>query len=301
MAIYDSSSLGTTANRVTFNAYTTFPVYRVRSRMPMRRQIRELDIPIPFESGISDFETLEGQSVYVIEGTMYPGTEAQYDAGIQALRSVASLEIAQDDNLSDRGYVPYIFADASGNKQIFMKVLYVDIREDTRQGLVQPFRLICKVKDPTIFGGTMKTASTQGSDPTTVSGDAVYDFPYPVVYGASTYSTSSIATNNGDLATYPASIQVYGPINTPTITNTTTGESITVSTNLSTASNILTLTYDKDTLTVDVDGNSVLGNVTATSTFFKLQPGANIITLTGASFSSGAYVVVNYYDAWPLS
>lgn len=301
MAIYDSSSLGTTNNKITFNAYTTFPVYRVRSRMPMRRQMRELDIPIPFESGISDFETLEGQSVYVIEGTMYPGTDAQYDTGIQALRAVASLEIAQDDNLSDDGYVPYIFADASGNKQIFMKVLYVDIREDTRQGLVQPFRLICKVKDPTIFGGTAKTASTQGSDPTTVGGDAVYDFPYPVIYGASTYSTSSVANNAGDLATYPSSIVVTGPINTPTITNTTTGEYITISTNLATSSNILTLTYDKDTLTVEVDGNSVLSSVTAASTFFKLQPGANIITLTGASFSSGAYVVVNYYDAWPLS
>lgn len=299
MSIFDTSTLGTTTNQITFNG-TTFPIFRVVSRAPQRRQIRELDIPIPFEDGISDFQTLEGASAYVIEGVMYPGGEIDYDNGLAKLRKLASLDIEQADSASDSGYVPYVYTEGTGNKQVFVKVLYVDLPETTRKGLVQPFRLICKVKDPTIFSAQSYTASTQGSDPTVGGGTSRYPFQFPILWGASTYSSSNVATNSGDLPGYPASIKVYGPINTPTITNSTTGEYITVNTNVSNGS-ILTIAYDKNSLTADVDGVSVLSSVTAASTFFKLQPGANILTLTGSAFSSGAYLTVNYYWTWPLS
>lgn len=300
MSIYGSSYIGTATNRVNFNT-TTFPIFRIQSRRPQQRQIRDLDIPIPFEAGISDFETLEGKSAYIIEGVMYPGTESQYDSGLASLRKLASLDISQDDSASDDGYVPYVYSEFSQDKQINMKVLYVDIPENTRKGLVQPFRLVCKVKDPVIQSATAKTASTQGVDPTTLGGAAVYAFSYPIVYGATTYAASNVAINAGDLPYYPSSIQVVGPVNSPTITNTTTGEFITVATNLSSSSDVLSITYDKDSLSVTVNGVSVLSSVSASSTFFKLEPGNNIITLTGSSLSSGAYVVVNYRDTWPLS
>lgn len=300
MAIYGDSSLGTTANRVNFNAFNTFPIYRIISRRPQQRQIRDLDIPVPFESGISDFETLIGKVAYVIEGIMYPGGESEYDAGLAALRKLANLEVAQSDNLADDGYVPYIFEEFARDKQIFMKVLYVDVPENTRKGLVQPFRLVCKVKDPTIYGYPSKTASTQGTDPTTLGGTAVFPFSFPIIFGASTISVSNVAINNGDVPGYPASITVVGPINNPTITNTTTGEYITVSTNLATSSDVLVITYDKDTLSVTSNGVSVLSNVTTASTYFKLEPGDNTITLTGSTIGSGAYVSVAYYDSWSL-
>jgi hypothetical protein len=299
MSIYDTSTLGTATNQIIFNG-TTLPIYRVISRAPQRRQIRDLDIPIPFESGISDFQTLEGSSAYIIEGVMYPGNETDYNNGLAALRKLASLDIEQADTGADTGYVPYVYTEATGNKQVFLKVLYVDVPESTRKGLVQPFRLVCKVKDPTIFSAATSSASTQGSDPTLVGGTAKYPFGYPILYGASTYSVSSVATNTGDLPGYPISIKVYGAINTPTITNSTTGEYITVNTNVAGGS-ILTIAYDKDSLTADVDGVSVLNNVAAASTYFKLRSGGNNIVLTGSSFSSGAYVVVSYRSTWPLS
>lgn len=300
MSIYDVSSLGTSANRLEFNT-TTFPVFRVQSRQPQQRQIRDLDIPIPFESGISDFETLEGKSAYVIQGTMYPGGESEYDEGLRTMRRVANLELAQADNLADDGYVPYIFTDSDGQRQIFMKVLYVDLPETTRKGLVQPFRFICKVKDPTIYGYPSKTASTQGTDPTTLGGTAVFPFSFPIIFGASTVTVSNVANNEGDIPGYPAAITVVGPINNPTITNTTTGEYITVATNLATASNVLTITYDKDSLIVTADGVSVLNSVSSGSTYFKLEPGENVITLSGSTIGSGAYVSMNYYNTWSLA
>lgn len=299
MAIYQESTLGTATNQITFNSYGSSPVYRVVSRAPQRRDVRELDIPIPFESGISDYETLLGKYVYVLDGIMYPGGESEYDSGLAALRKLASLDIQQDDPLSDEGYVPYVFSEFSQDKQIFMKVLYVQVPESTRKGLVQPFRLICKIKDPIIYGSELKLASTEDSDPTTASGSAVYDFSYPIIFGASTYSVTSAATNTGDLPVYPVGITVYGPVNTPVITNDTTGESIRVEQNLSSSSNILRISYDKDTLVATVDGVNVLGSTSGD--FFKLRPGENEITLTGSSIGSGAYVEVSYRDGWPLS
>lgn len=476
MSIYGSSAVGTATNKITFNNYGTFPLYRVISRAPQRRQIRELDIPIPFESGISDFETLIGQSAYIIEGIMYPGGESDYDLGLRSLRKLASLDVSQEDILSDDGYVPYLFSEFNTTKQIFVKVLYVDIPENTRKGLVQPFRLICKVKDPTIYGGTAKQASTQGGSPvssgtytnlitnpslevdtvgwavggtvgasierSTVefyvgvaslklttstalgnqqatinltglsigatyavqmkvkgtvgqkvfgftgfsgysdytevtlvsgwntlrwntvatgtsgtleignfyigdvyidavlvesgsgyveyfdgattdtatntyawtgtanaststrtlfgSGTAIHPFSYPIIYGASTSSVTTNADNVGDVPVYPISINIHGPVNSPKITNESTGEYIQVITNLATTSNELVISYDKDSLRVEKDGNSVLNLVSTASTFFKLQPGGNIISLTGTSIGSGAYATLSYYDGFGL-
>lgn len=301
MAIYDIGYLGTTANRITFNSYGTTPLYRLISRAPQRRQVRELDIPVPYEMGVSDWETLLGQYAYTIDGIMYPGSESEYDSGIRSLRKVASLELAQDDNLSDDGYVPYIWTDFSGQKQVFVKVMYVQIIEDTRKGLVQPFRFICKIKDPTIYGVTTKTADTSSSDPTTSSGTAIHPFSYPIIYGASTYSVSSEANNAGDIPVYPVSIVVRGPVNSPKITNVTTGEFIQVNTNLASTSNFLRINYDKDSLSVEKDGVSVLDDVTEESTFFKIQTGGNDLQLTGSSIGSGSYLQLSYRDGFPLS
>lgn len=300
MSIYDSSYIGTTSNRITFNG-PALPIYRVLSRAPQQRQIRDLSIPIPFESGVSDWLTLEGGSAYIIEGIMYPGSEDDYHSGLAALRKLASLDISQADPASDFGYVPYVFHEGTVEKQVFLKVLYVHAPETTRKGLVQPFQLICKIKDPTIFSALTATATTQGSDPTTNGGTALFPFSFPIQFGASTYSTSSVANNDGDLDGFPIDIKVYGPVNTPTITNTTTGEYFTFNTNVPNGS-ILTVAYDKDSLTADVNGVSVLNNKTSGSTFFKLQPGGNNITLSGSAFSSGAYVELRHYEGyWPLS
>lgn len=300
MSIYLESSLGTDTNQIAFNNHTASPVYRIQTRQPQRRSIRELDIPIPFESGISDFETLIGQTVYVIEGTMYPGSEYEHDAGLAKLRKIASLELQQEDILSDDGYVPYQWAEFSGDKILYVKVLYVQIIESTRQGLVQPFRLICKVKDPTIFGSELKTASTGRATPSTSTGTALYSFAYPIIYGASTYSVTSDASNLGDLPSYPIAINVTGPVNTPKITNLTTGEYIQVAINLGTGE-VLAIAYDKDSLVVTKQGVSCLNQVSSDSTYFKLQPGSNPIQLTGSSISDGAVCTVTFRDAYPLS
>lgn len=303
MSIYTTAKLGVIDNQIIFNDYTGDPVYRTIARAPIRWQIRQQDIPIPFESGTSDFLTLIGESAYIISGKMYPSSELLYDEGINALRSVCSLELEQSDPASDGGYVPYTWGDAAGNytKQVFLKPLYCQLAETTKQGFVQPFTIFCKVKDPTIYGGTAKVATTQTADYTLTTGSAKFPVKFPLVIGSATFSVSSIATNNGTLPVYPASIMVHGPVNSPKITNQATGEWIEIDTNLTMASDVLTITYDKDTLTIDLNGASKINYLSSTSTLFKIQPGLNTITLQGSTISTHAYAVVNYYDGYPLA
>lgn len=306
MAIYDVSYLGTANSKVYFNDYNgdydnSGNVFRVKNRAPQQRQIRDLDLPIPFESGVSDFETLIGKTAYVIDGTLYPDTNGTSEAGIRALRKVASLDVAQADVLSDSGYVPYVWTETDGNKQVFLKVLYVQLVESARTGLIQDFRLICKVKDPIIFSEDLEEASTAPAYFSAATGTAIFSHTFPLVFGASTSTVSIDAINLGDIAAYPVSIRVYGPVNVPKITNTTTGEYIQVNVNLASTANVLSISYDKDSLRVEADGISIINQVAAASTFWKLEPGSNVISLSGSSVSDDAYAVVSYYSAWPLS
>lgn len=308
MAIYEKATLGYTDNQITFNDFTLDPVYRAITRAPQKYQIRQQDIPIPFESGVADFNTLVGQTIYVIKGVMYPGSESTYDSGLAKLRDVSSLDLEQADPyvstvFSDDGYVPYQWGDAGGDltKQLFVKPLYVMAEENTRQGYVLPFTIYCKVKDPTIYGSTLKVASTALGNPTTTTGSAAYPFGYPIAYGATWYTVSATATNNGSVPTYPQSIDVYGPVTNPTVTNAATGESIQVNCTLNTITDHLQIQYNKDYINVVVNGVNNIQNVTNASAWFKIHPGGNIISLRGSSISSGAYATVDYYDGYSLA
>jgi hypothetical protein len=308
MSIYSKATLGYSDNQIVFNDTTTDPYYRASARAPQKYQIREQDIPIPFESGIADFRTLVGQTVYVLEGTMYPSSENTYDTGLAALREVSDLDIDQDDPysgsvFSNDGYVPYVWGDASGDltKQLFVKPLYVMAAETTKQGFVLPFKILCKIKDPTVYGATLKTASTADGTPGGTTGSAAYPFSYPIAFGATYYTVSATATNNGTTPVYPQSIDVYGPVTNPKITNGATGDFIQVNVTLNSSSDHLQIQYGKDYLAVTLNGTSVINDVTTDTTYFKIKPGGNGISLTGSSISSGSYATVNYYDGYSLA
>lgn len=287
---------------VVFNDYTINPVFRVVSRAPSKWQLRQQDLPVPFESGSSDFLTLLGEAAYIIQGVMYPGDEASYDNGLNMLRSVSSLELEQADILSNSGYVPYIWGDANNTqKQVFMKPLYCQLVETTRQGFVQPFTIYAKIIDPTIYGATLKVASTGQANPSAGAGGSAYSFKYPVLYGSTLYTVSADANNLGSLPSYPVTITVIGPITNPRVTNVATGEYIEVDVTLSSGSDQLNITYSKTSQDINLNGINAASHVLASSTLFKIHPGTNTIQLSGSSVGTGAIASVSYRDSYPLA
>lgn len=296
--IFDTSTLGTSNNFITFNDDNGTIYYRLKNRVPQRREIREFDIPLQENTGIADFQTFIGKTMFILEGTMYPDDEDAFAQGRQALRKLASMDIEQNDNDSDQGYVPYKWTDISA-KQLFMKVMYVDLPENSKQGIKQPFRLFCKIKYPVILSQDSNGGSI-GSSTATTTGSFILPKVLPSVIGVTTYSSNGSISNDGDWPSYP-SFTIYGPINIPKITNTTTGEYIEISTNVVSSSDVLTINYDQDSFAIELNGNSVIGSLTSGSTYFKIQPGINNLTLTGSSVGSGAYASVATNSAWPLS
>lgn len=308
MSIFTRSTLGYADNQVVFNDITTDPYYRVNTRAPQKYQIRQEDIPVPFESGVADFKTLVGDTMYVIQGTMYPRSETTYDTGLNALRDVSNLDLDDQDPFggalfTNDGYVPYMWGDSLGalSKQMFVSPLYVMASESTRQGFVVPFTIYCKIKDPVIYGGTLKTASTANGSPIGSIGSAIFPFAFPMAFGATAYTVTADAENVGTVPVYPESIDVYGPITNPKITNGSTGEYIQVNAVLNSSTDHLQVQYGKDYLSVTLNGVNYLNQKSTDTTFFKIQPGGNTISITGSSIGTAAYVTVDWYDGYSLA
>lgn len=303
MAIYDISTLGTTANNITFNdfdyVYNTGVLFRVQKRTPNRREIREFDIAIPETNGVADYQTFIGKSYFVIEGTMYPDDETFFDLGREKLRRVSSLILEQADGNADHGYVPYTWDQTNGQRQLFVKVLYVDIPESSSIGIVQPFRILCKVKRPVIYSSAPQSEVIGVTSPPTSTGNSGLSFALPVLLGANIYTYSGTLTNSGDLPTYPSFV-ITGAANRPKITNNSTGEFIEIDVNLS-SSDSLAITYDEDDVIITVGGNSVYNKLVYGSTLFKIKPGTVSFSFSGSSVSPGASATASFYSAWPLS
>lgn len=300
MSIYTTSTLGAGSHILTFNDATKTPYYRVTREDPRSFQVRNYDSPLPQESGMLDFRTLIGRSDLVLTGTMYPGNESEYDSGRKLLRKICSADFWQDNDDSDEGYIPYKYNEGVRDYQIFVKPLYVYAPKTSASGFKQPFSIFCKIKYPVVFGAATKVFGNFGV-PGVIIGAAKYPLKYPIAFGSQQYSVTALANNEGDIPTYPASITVTGPINRPRIANQTTGEYIEIDVNLPTQSDILSIVYDQDSISITANGLSVYNKLLEGSTLFKIRDGSNDIVLTGLSVSAGATLTGTFMDAYPLA
>lgn len=302
MAIYDPSTLGVLNNQIRFNddSAGVDPYFRVQRRRPTNRDIRNFDTPLPEDSGIADFKTLLGRTDYILEGKMYPSNQQSYEAGRRALRRLADVKTSQENPATDQGYVPYSWSETDQPKQLFVKVLFVDMPEDTQYGLVQPFKLYCKVKYPVIKGTLLNVADTTGQ-PGAITGFVGYPLAYPALIGKNFGAVTAAGFNDGDIAAYPESVIVTGPVNRPRVTNLTTGEFFELDVNLASFADQLILAYDQDSISITLNGVSVFNKLSAASTLFQLAPGVNNIQLSGSSIGTGSNARLTFYDAYPLS
>lgn len=296
MSFRDTATLGDQDNSLTFNDSATQPYFRALLRKAQFSDIRAFDTLVPEEGGVEDYTTLLGAVNYVIEGKMYPNTQADYENGLRALRSVADVDLEQADPLSSSGYVPYVWKEIDQNKQLFIKVLYASFQETTK--IVMPFTLFCKIKTPRIYGTILRTAGT-GSSPGTVVGSTGYPFGYPVGFGASYYSITASAVNAGDRGAYPEGITITGPVTNPKFLNQTTGEFIQVNITMG-SSDTLSIQYDSDSVSIDLNGNSVYGSKSTDSTLFLVPPGGSVFALQGSAIGAGASATITFLDTWSL-
>lgn len=121
---------------------------------------------------------------------------------------------------------------------------------------------------------------------------------FPITFGSSTLSvTNTISlTDVAAVDSFPI-ITLTGPINTPVITNNTTGDALSFTMNLGSGT-----TYTIDTRygyksVIDQLGAIKTGDLSSTSDLatFSLAPGDNSISVTGTSATAATAITFQYY------
>lgn len=304
LPIYQEFTFGSSANLLTFNDKDADFVIKATRRLATKRDIRSFDTPVPFDSGITDYETFVGRMFYMIDGRIYGRNEGHLYTGQNAIRKAMNIKIAQDDSESDYGYLPMKWSENGVAKQLLMKPLYVDIEENRKWAMKPPFKALFKIKYPVI---TSQAAHSEDFSPA-ISGTGgilllaagIQITANGIQIGTSTGTGSGEIDNAGDYPAWPT-ITFNGTVTNPKITNVTTGEFIQINYGLTSGESIA-ITYDNDILTiVKNDGTNIIQYLTSDSTLFTIRPGINALSFTSANMGSGAGCSVNIFDTWPLS
>jgi hypothetical protein len=301
--IYSQFTFGSSTNYITFNDESGDFIFKARRRLAQNRELRQFDTNVPDEPGIVDYQTLPGREYYVIEGTLYGVDEGALYRGMEKLRKVTSVAVAQDDPESDDGYLPLKWAENT-DKQLMVKPLYVDIPETRKSAMKPAFKILFKIKYPFIESQTLHTVDfspevTAGVG-TIIPSTGLVIPAGGVTIGADVGTGNGVANNAGDYKVYPT-ITFNAPINVPRLTNSATGKFIEFNYNLATGTATIQMRYDGITA-VTSEGVNIMQYLTADSDIenFYLVEGTNQLTLNATSIGSGADCTISWRDSWPI-
>jgi hypothetical protein len=150
-------------------------------------------------------------------------------------------------------------------------------------------QVILRAPDPKLYGETVVASLTlQEGGGNNLPNDLPNDFA-PSVGG------SVVIQNSGNVDSYPT-IDLRGALISPTITNQTTGASMTLSgANIATGE---TVTIDMKARTIMKGNQNLIATKTSTSQFWSLQAGNNTIVLTDSAYSATAKAIITARPAW---
>lgn len=225
----------------------------------------------PSDVGIVDYGVKLQKGQFTLPITLYASDFGKMHKLIQDIKEAFNPDLLEADPTygSDTdygGYHPFNWTeDVDGVDKDFM--IYLKSQEipkvfsDDLVGLIRPAELKLKAEDPRKYEQLQATRSGAG-----------------------------VATNNGTVPT-PAIITITATgtsLTTLQITNSTTGESIYITTALTVGQVLIINTRNHTARIAGVDSRSYIGNATV---WFNLDPGANTLAVT-----NGTNVVVSF--AW---
>lgn len=228
-----------------------------------------------------------GRSVIVdMEVTSQDGTDATFWGNVASLDSATALTQTESP-------LVFLLPGMSGQRRINAR----------------PRRRVMPVDMPYQFHVAAASVEFYATDPR-IYDDTLTQFTIPVGVPASglsfnatpnfTFGTGGTtgvvnAVNAGNIATRPV-VVISGPVDNPTIENTTAGLHLTFSLSL----------LSTDTLTVDLDAKSVLLNgtgsrrstMTTDSRWWELAPGTSQVTYRANTVQVGSTALLSFRSAW---
>lgn len=162
-------------------------------------------------------------------------------------------------------------------------------------GWQKTFQLSLVSADPRIYSYDVHSAQMIASAPATSAG---FSFPlrFPLVFVPTAPNGQLVVTNSGTTVTYPI-LRVQGPVFNPQITNFTTGQSLSLTYSLQTGEYLSVDTLNR-TILLNGESSRYSALDFLNSEWWGLVPGANDIRFNLGQFSIGAFLRLDWRDAW---
>jgi hypothetical protein len=143
--------------------------------------------------------------------------------------------------------------------------------------------------DPRYYSATVTTGTM---NPQAAPG-RTYNRTYNLVYGGGSLTNSLAVVNSGWATTYPT-ITITGPVTNPQVGNITTGQYLTVNTNLTNTDSLVIDLYNK---LVTLNGNSARNLLAGNSQWFGAPPGTTNFYFTGTNTLVGTTTATVVYQS----
>jgi len=231
----------------------------------------------PTEPGIIDYGVKFGKGTAQIPIVLYADTDANMSSLVQTLKEAFNPDLLEADptygeSTDYGGYHPLYWTETVGTTtrlfMIYMKATETPaVVQDPLAGLIRGATLKLKARDPRKYNAAPFTRTGAG-----------------------------IATNFG---TYPTPVKITitasgATATNLTITNSTTGKSIYITTAMSVGQVLVLDTFYHSVKLAGVEKRSMVGNG---SDWFTISPGANTLAITNGTNCTVAF---EWRSAWPL-
>lgn len=160
---------------------------------------------------------------------------------------------------------------------------------ETAVGMVD-FIATLVAADPRIYSATLNQVTVQ---PAAVSGGAAFPYTFPVTFSTSTTAVGA-AQNTGTFAA-PIVVDLYGPLTTPVLSDSTTGNRIALNYTIG-AGDVVTV----DTLahTVTLNGSGSLYSKLSTDSVFMEIPAESTSQFQLTNNGGSGYATVSWRETW---
>jgi len=268
---------------------TSFYVLKNTPEILSTLSTRKTDSAKQADHGTEDSLSYYGARILPFEGEMWSTSQSARVTMEKALKEELALPVAQAYDDAD-GYLLVLITDEDGlSKQLYAKVLEPPKIElmDTALVEARKFSFVLYAKDPALYSQTLTTVT--GPESYTFTTMTLQDDALPELKDGALpelqddTGAEMTGTNSGNWGTAPV-ITLTGPLENPVVGNSTTGKSMDFSggagVSLAAGDTLeIDVAAKTATKTSGVTETDVTGNLTTTSEWIFIEPGANILTI----------------------
>lgn len=241
----------------------------------------------PGEHGAIVSNQLYGGRTITIQGRIAGSDMATY---MQNRRNLSNtLRIIKDANTVSQ---PILLKFQTTDDLMLQTSIYASKKFDLKEKspVFCEFYLELFAADPNLYDQSLQVATVTPPS----GGGAVYPVIYPVTYSAKT-GGSAVINNAGDTNTYPL-LTFTGPLTSPYIVNTTTGETFKVNATLN-SGDVLVCDMANKTMLLNTSTNA-MNYFDIDNIWLSIQPGNNNFTFGTSLSSDTGNVQVSFRSAY---